>query len=74
MQAVLAHAGAAGRYGAVVLTTDRELPWNAPFYRRLGFREMALPYSPGLERRMLAEADAGFDPRRRCAMTYPLQP
>ncbi|AZS78533.1 N-acetyltransferase [Achromobacter spanius] len=74
MQAVLGHARAAGRYGAVVLTTDRELPWNGPFYRRLGFREFAPPYSPGLQRRVQAEADAGFDPRRRCAMRYPLPP
>lgn len=74
MQAVLGHARAAGCYGAVVLTTDRELPWNGPFYRRLGFRELAPPYSPGLQRRVQAEADAGFDPRRRCAMRYPLPP
>lgn len=72
MQAVLAHARAAGQYGAVVLTTDRELPWNAPFYRRLGFAEQPVPRSPFLQARLQAEAAAGFDPARRCAMAYPL--
>ena len=24
-------------YGAVTLTTYRDVPWNAPFYERLGF-------------------------------------
>ncbi|WP_454673432.1 GNAT family N-acetyltransferase [Achromobacter pestifer] len=72
MQVVLAHARAMDRYGAVVLTTDRELPWNAPFYRRLGFAELAEPYSPPLQARLHAETAAGFDPARRCAMRYPL--
>lgn len=71
--ALLAHARAAAHYGAVVLTTDRDLPWNAPFYRRLGFVDLAPPYSPGLQTRLQAEADAGFDPSRRCAMAYPLE-
>ncbi|CUJ03949.1 GNAT family N-acetyltransferase [Achromobacter kerstersii] len=73
MQAVLAHAHAAGRYGAVVLTTDRELPWNAPFYQRLGFVELAPPYSAAVHARLQSEADAGFDAARRCALAYPLR-
>lgn len=73
MQAVLAHARTAGRYGAVVLTTDRELPWNAPFYQRLGFVELTPPYSAGVHARLQAEADAGSDAARRCAMAYPLR-
>ncbi|NMK45574.1 GNAT family N-acetyltransferase [Achromobacter sp. Bel] len=66
--AVLAHARAAGGYGAVLLTTDRELPWNAPFYRRQGFVALTPPFSPLLHARLQAEADAGFDTARRCAM------
>lgn len=72
MQAVLAHARTAG-YRAVVLTTDRELPWNAPFYQRLGFVELTPPYSAGLRARLQTEADAGFDTARRCAMAHSLQ-
>lgn len=72
LQAVLAHARAAGVYGAVVLTTDRELPWNAPFYRRQGFTELPAPLAPLLQARLQAESDAGFDAARRCAMAYPL--
>lgn len=68
LQAVLAHARAAGGYGAVLLTTDRELPWNAPFYRRLGFVTLTPPVPPLLHARLQAEADAGFDAARRCAM------
>lgn len=66
--ALLAHAQ--GRYAAVVLTTDRHLPWNAPFYRRLGFVELLPPVPDAVQARLQAEADAGFDPARRCAMTY----
>ncbi|MGV2863632.1 GNAT family N-acetyltransferase [Achromobacter sp. AGC39] len=72
MRAVLDHARQAGRYNAVVLTTDLHLPWNAPFYRRLGFDVVVPSYSPGLHARLRAEAAAGFDPARRCAMAYPL--
>lgn len=72
LQAVLAHARAAGVYGSVVLTTDRELPWNAPFYRRQGFAELSAPFAPLLQARLQAESDAGFDAARRCAMACPL--
>ena len=33
-------AGADGR-ASVTLTTFRDIPWNAPYYARLGFRELA---------------------------------
>lgn len=54
---------------AVTLTTDRHLPWNKPFYARLGFVELrrdGLP--PGLAQVLAGEAAAGVDPARRCAM------
>ncbi|WZB66012.1 hypothetical protein WJ971_27115 [Achromobacter xylosoxidans] len=57
----------------MALTTDRELPWNAPFYQRQGFVEVPAPQlGPALRARLEAEAAAGFDPARRCAMRYAL--
>jgi GNAT superfamily N-acetyltransferase len=38
---------------AVTLNTFREVPWNAPFYARLGFREVA----PSGELRALRDAE-----------------
>jgi GNAT superfamily N-acetyltransferase len=47
VRAVCDWAGSNG-YPAVTLTTFRDVPWNAPFYARLGFRAMdELP--PGLQ-------------------------
>jgi len=53
----------------VTLTTFRTVPFNEPFYRRLGF--MVVP--PGdlderLRRTLAAEAAGGFPVERRCAM------
>jgi hypothetical protein len=71
--AVCEHARAAG-YRSVVLTTDRELPWNAPFYRRHGFAELPPDRLPApLAARLRLEAEAGFDPARRCAMACPTE-
>jgi len=71
--AVRAHARAAG-YRSVVLTTDRELPWNAPFYRRHGFSELPADRIPALlAARLRQEEASGFDPARRCAMACPAQ-
>jgi len=46
VSAVCDWAGRAG-YGAVTLTTFRDVPWNAPFYARLGF-EVVDRLTPGL--------------------------
>lgn len=71
LRAVVARA--AGEYDSVVLTTDRELPWNGPFYRRHGFVEVpAAQLTPTLRARLREEAAAGFDPARRCAMRLAL--
>lgn len=54
---------------SVTLTTFRRVPWNEPYYRRLGFitlEEDAL--TPGLRDILAAEARAGFSPAQRCAM------
>lgn len=55
----------------ISLTTDRLLPWNAPFYARLGFAIVA-DDDPSLPR-WLAQlpariAASGLDPARRCTM------
>jgi len=47
-------------YPAVTLTTFRDVPWNGPFYGRLGFRELEeLP--PGLRAVRSHERDIGDD-------------
>jgi len=57
----------------VTLTTYRDLPWNGPYYSRLGFREIDLKEAgPGHLGRLRAEAEAGHDPSRRCIMALPL--
>ncbi len=45
------------------------MPWNAPYYRRLGFRELPRDdWTPGLVARVAHEADHGLDPARRVVM------
>ena len=74
LQAVCAHARDAGCYRSVVLTTDRGLPWNRPFYQRQGFAEVPqAELSPGLAARLRREEAAGFDPAQRCAMACLLE-
>ncbi|WP_218920707.1 GNAT family N-acetyltransferase [Lentzea guizhouensis] len=63
--ALIEHVTPAG--GSVTLTTFRDVPWNAPYYERLGFREVTDP-SPGLAGIMREEASRGLDPARRVAM------
>lgn len=55
------------RFEGIALTTDRELPWNGPFYARSGFVECIDP--PAIVATKIDEEIAlGFDPDRRCAM------
>jgi len=57
------------RIGAVTLTTFRDVPWNMPFYARLGFEEIApAALTPALRELREDEARRGLDPRRRVAM------
>ena len=73
--ALLAVSSAAAKprgLSAVWLTTDRTLPWNAPFYARQGFTFVEGDAVPAdLRRRLQGQAAAGFDPARRCAMVRP---
>lgn len=57
--------------GAVTLTTFRDVPWNMPFYARLGFEEVApAALTPALHEVLEDEARRGLDPRRRVVMQW----
>ena len=68
LEAALGWARDAG-FSAVTLTTFREIPWNAPFYARMGFRALA-PHEigPGLVEVVREEAARGLDPATRVTM------
>jgi GNAT superfamily N-acetyltransferase len=68
LEAVLAWARGAGHH-AVTLTTFRDVPWNAPFYARMGFRTLApAELAPGLAALVRDEAARGLDPAQRVVM------
>lgn len=52
---------------AVTLTTFLQVPWNAPFYRRLGF---VAHTDQRLENLLADEYAHGFEPGSRCAMAW----
>lgn len=57
------------RLPALTLSTFRTVPWNAPYYRRLGFRELeGGQITPGLRSVLEAEATFGLDPSTRVCM------
>ncbi len=63
----LAHSG----HPQMTLTTFRTVPWNMPFYARLGFEEIHPDeLRPELVAVLRDEADRGLDPARRVAMRY----
>ncbi len=65
-------ARADGRQG-VTLTTFRDVPWNAPLYAHLGFRELQPDeIGPGLATVVSEEAAHGLDPATRVCMFRPL--
>ncbi|MGC3003056.1 GNAT family N-acetyltransferase, partial [Streptomyces sp. G35A] len=54
---------------ADVLTTFAEVPWNAPYYARLGFRPLTGPdLTPGLRRIRAEELGHGLDRWPRVCM------
>ena len=56
----------------VTLTTFRDIPWNAPFYQRVGFAVVADP-GPGLAAVRTHERDSGVDAMGpRVAMRFDL--
>ncbi|MBL8095625.1 MAG: GNAT family N-acetyltransferase [Anaerolineales bacterium] len=68
IEAVCAEAHAAGQT-ALRLATFRDIAWNAPYYARLGFRELTeAEIGPELAIERRAEAEAGLDLTRRVMM------
>ena len=57
------------KLSGVTLTTFQDLPWNAPFYRRLGFQILpSSELSPRLRDILAQEANLGM--KNRVAMLY----
>ena len=64
----------AGRFDEITLTTFRDVPWNAPFYRRLGWREFVVGRDrPELSAIIAEEDEAGYPASLSCAMVKPLR-
>jgi len=62
-----------GGFAELTLATFRDLPWNAPYYARLGFEELApAALGPALAAVLRREATTGLDPDKRLAMRRPL--
>jgi GNAT superfamily N-acetyltransferase len=54
---------------ALTLTTFRNVPWNEPYYRRLGFVTLAsTELNPRLKAILHSEGQAGMPIAQRCAM------
>ncbi|GAA1583112.1 GNAT family N-acetyltransferase [Kribbella sancticallisti] len=54
---------------AVTLSTFRSVPWNGPYYARLGFRELTTAeITPGLAEILAEETAFGLDPAERVFM------
>ncbi|MCF3124964.1 GNAT family N-acetyltransferase [Streptomyces arenae] len=65
-------ARAEGR-GALTLTTFADVPWNAPYYARIGFRPLAEDeLTPALRAIRAHEAELGLDRWPRLCMRRPL--
>ena len=70
VRASLAEAAARG-YGVLSLCTFADVPWNAPYYRRLGFEELT-DLGPVHRRMVDLERRMGLDrPGRRVVMSAP---
>ncbi len=58
---------------ALTLTTFADVPWNGPYYARLGFRTLNLTtLSPGLQAVRQAEVEAGLPMAHRICMQLDL--
>jgi GNAT superfamily N-acetyltransferase len=58
---------------ALTLTTFDDVPWNGPYYTRLGFRTLDLAtLSPGLQAVRQGEAEAGLPMEHRICMQLDL--
>lgn len=71
--ALLDHAALLARrrgLARLVLRTFADVPWNAPYYRRLGFADVPVP--PALAAVAAKEAEAGFELARRVTLARPV--
>lgn len=60
---------------ALTLTTFRDVPWNAPYYHRCGFRVLTeSEVTPGLRAVRRQEAEQGLDRWPRVCMRRDLEP
>jgi GNAT superfamily N-acetyltransferase len=58
-----------GGYAALTLTTFRNVPWNEPYYARIGFTALRPDrQGPELAELMAQEAEHGLEPAHRLAM------
>ncbi|WP_435281773.1 GNAT family N-acetyltransferase [Streptomyces koelreuteriae] len=73
---LLAHAADRAReegLTALTLTTFTDVPWNAPYYARLGFHPLTEPdLTPGLRAIRTTEAEHGLNRWPRVCMRAPL--
>jgi GNAT superfamily N-acetyltransferase len=54
---------------ALTLTTEADIPWNRPWYEKVGFHVVpAAARPPGLAAKFAAEADRGLDTSTRVTM------
>jgi len=68
LQTAIEHARQQG-LKSLALSTFRELPWNEPFYQRLGFVTLETARLPARLHQVLADEVAhGLPAQRRCAM------
>lgn len=69
VETVIHHAEAHQK--VLTLCTFRDVPWNAPWYARLGFRELSSAEQwPGLAARVAEEAAHGLPPALRVVMQH----
>ncbi len=56
-------------FGRVTLSTFRDVPWNAPFYHKLGFNELPeTEHGPQMKKLRDEERESGLDISRRLIM------
>jgi GNAT superfamily N-acetyltransferase len=56
---------------ALTLTTFRNVPWNAPYYEKLGFEQLTTP-GPGLAEIVRHETERGLAPNSRVCLRRPV--
>src|SRR6185369_10133270 len=72
MKTVIEHARL-HKFGAVTLTTFRDVAWNEPFYQSLGFKRIdEVNTGSRFEKILLAETEHGLPRELRCAMVLSL--